>query len=182
MKNETSLPNTKNKIEQKFIELVSKKPLAKVTVSEIIKECGINRKTFYYYFEDIYALLKWTMCHEAINIVENFNFLTEVDEIVKFVVNYIYNNKSFLKNVYYSVGRDELKRFLYDDFETVVKKIFEARKDKNTSGEDIDFQKFSIKFYTEAVASTLVDLIVGRNDTDKYKTAEYLSKIIKNSV
>ena len=40
---------------QRFME---KKPLSKITVSEIIADCGVNRKTFYYHFEDIYALLK----------------------------------------------------------------------------------------------------------------------------
>ena len=40
---------------KRFME---KKPLSKITVSEIIADCGVNRKTFYYHFEDIYALLK----------------------------------------------------------------------------------------------------------------------------
>ena len=34
---------------------MEKKPLSKITVSEIIADCGVNRKTFYYHFEDIYA-------------------------------------------------------------------------------------------------------------------------------
>ncbi len=38
---ETISINTKKMIEQKFKELVCKKPLSKVTISEIIKECGI---------------------------------------------------------------------------------------------------------------------------------------------
>ena len=37
---------------------MEKKPLSNITVSEIIADCGVNRKTFYYHFEDIYALLK----------------------------------------------------------------------------------------------------------------------------
>ena len=40
---------------KRFME---KKPLSKITVSEIIADCGVNRKTVYYHFEDIYALLK----------------------------------------------------------------------------------------------------------------------------
>ena len=35
---------------KKFMET---KPLSRITVSEICKDCGFNRKTFYYHFEDI---------------------------------------------------------------------------------------------------------------------------------
>ena len=38
---------------------ISKKSFSKVTVSEIVEDCGINRKTFYYHFEDLYDLLSF---------------------------------------------------------------------------------------------------------------------------
>ena len=31
------------------------KSLSKITISAICEDCGINRKTFYYHFKDIYA-------------------------------------------------------------------------------------------------------------------------------
>ena len=40
---------------------MEKKPLSKITVSEIIADCNVNRRTFYYHFDDIYALLKWVL-------------------------------------------------------------------------------------------------------------------------
>ena len=35
-----------------------KKPLDKVTISDITDDCGISRNTFYYHFQDITALLE----------------------------------------------------------------------------------------------------------------------------
>lgn len=43
-------------IETVFTRLLTQKPISKITVSEVIKEAGCNRTTFYYYFTDIYAL------------------------------------------------------------------------------------------------------------------------------
>ena len=40
---------------KRFME---KKPLSKITVSEIIADCGVNREAFDYDFGDIYGLLK----------------------------------------------------------------------------------------------------------------------------
>lgn len=46
-----------------------RKPFSKITVSELIKTCNVNRKTFYYHFEDIYDLLKWMLEQEAVAVV-----------------------------------------------------------------------------------------------------------------
>ncbi len=43
-----------------------------------------------------------------------------------------------------------------------------------------DFKEFLIEFYTEAIASTLIDWIVDYPNADKDKTVGYLSKIINN--
>ena len=47
---------TKKAIMASFVRLVNKTPLDKITVKDIVEDCGVNRNTFYYYFQDIYAL------------------------------------------------------------------------------------------------------------------------------
>ena len=41
-----------------FLRLLLKKPFRKVTVRDIVEECGVNRTTFYYYYQDIYAIVE----------------------------------------------------------------------------------------------------------------------------
>ena len=57
-------------------EKMCHKPLDKITVREITEECGVNRQTFYYHFEDIYDLLKWVYQQEII-------LLMKKQEVVK---------------------------------------------------------------------------------------------------
>ncbi|MBR3905456.1 MAG: TetR family transcriptional regulator, partial [Clostridia bacterium] len=59
MKHEITTYNTKKLISNTLKALMRTKPFSKITVSEIISTCKINRKTFYYHFEDIFALVKW---------------------------------------------------------------------------------------------------------------------------
>ena len=47
---------TKQAIFSSFLKFLQEKPLDKITVKDIVDDCGINRKTFYYYFSDIYAM------------------------------------------------------------------------------------------------------------------------------
>ena len=46
---------------------MNKKPLSRITINEIVQDCGLNRNSFYYHFEDIYALFKWMLEQEAID-------------------------------------------------------------------------------------------------------------------
>ncbi|HBJ10863.1 MAG TPA: TetR family transcriptional regulator, partial [Ruminococcaceae bacterium] len=48
---------TKKAIIDAFTELIGERPFDKITVKDIVTRCGVNRNTFYYYFEDIYALV-----------------------------------------------------------------------------------------------------------------------------
>lgn len=48
---------TKTLIIETFENMVERMPFDKITVTALIKECNIGRNTFYYHYEDIYALL-----------------------------------------------------------------------------------------------------------------------------
>ena len=48
---------TKRALEQSLKNLLLKKPLTKITISDITADCGMNRMTFYYHFKDIYDLV-----------------------------------------------------------------------------------------------------------------------------
>ena len=81
------------------------KTLSKITVSEIIQTCRVNRKTFYYHFQDIYELLKWTLEQEAVEVVKNFDLLVNAEDAVAFVIDYVSTNQHILKCAYDSMGR-----------------------------------------------------------------------------
>ena len=72
----------------------------------------MNRNTFYYHFEDINDLLKWTLEQEAIDVVKHFDLMSDYEEAVRFVMNYIEENEKLLNNICNSLGQGELKRFL----------------------------------------------------------------------
>ena len=48
---------TKKAIVETFLELLKEHSLDKITVKDIVEKCGINRNTFYYYYQDIYDLI-----------------------------------------------------------------------------------------------------------------------------
>ena len=49
---------TKDLIRKEFINLLNKKTLNNVTVTELARNCSIERKTFYYHYENLTELVK----------------------------------------------------------------------------------------------------------------------------
>ena len=99
---------TKTKLADSLKKLMMHKPFSKITVSEIIRDCNVNRKTFYYHFEDIYALLKWMFAQDAINIVKEYDLPSEYREALSFVMDYISDNSYILNCIFDSVGLEEM--------------------------------------------------------------------------
>ena len=61
---------TKDIIKEEFLKLYNSKPMNQISVSEIITRSSCSRSTFYFYYEDIYALYK-DCEQDAIKIIED---------------------------------------------------------------------------------------------------------------
>ena len=56
---------TKRALEASLKKMLLKKPLDKITISDLTEDCGMNRMTFYYHFKDIYDLVEWSCLEDA---------------------------------------------------------------------------------------------------------------------
>lgn len=178
---ETSF-QTKTMLCASLKEAMKHKPFSKITVSELIKDCNLNRKTFYYHFEDIYGLLKWMLEQEAFEVVQKFDFLSDYEDTFNFVIDYVEENAFFLNCIYDSVGRDELKRFFYQDFIGVMERIVRESEQKLSVQIPDAFRHFLCNFYTEAVAGMLINLFQKPDSYNRAELLEYCSVILHNSL
>lgn len=182
MKHEVTTLNTKKTLAASLKRFMEKKPLSKITVSEIISDCGVNRKTFYYHFDDIYALLKWMLEEEAIEVVKQFDLLVDYREAILFVLDYVKANKHLLCCAYDSMGRDEMKRFFYADFIGIMQTVIDNTEQQLGLHANKDFKKFLSHLYTEAIAGLLIDEFTNKQGHNPEKAVEYLSLVLKNSL
>lgn len=182
MKYEVTSLNTKKLFAEALKEIVVQKSFSKVTVSELIRACNVNRKTFYYHFTDVYDLLKWTLEQEAIDVVKKFNLIVDYEEVILFAMDYIEKNDVFLNNIYHSVGRDDLKRFFYTDFIEIVTSIIKQVETINKVTLPKEFETFLSCFYTEAIAGTLLEWIVNKEKYDRQQTIDYISVIFRTGL
>ncbi|MBR6571180.1 MAG: TetR/AcrR family transcriptional regulator C-terminal domain-containing protein [Clostridia bacterium] len=50
---------TKQVLAYSMKNLMTRQPLSKITVGDVCQSCGMNRKSFYYHFQDKYDLVAW---------------------------------------------------------------------------------------------------------------------------
>lgn len=150
MKQDQKTLNTKKALAASLKKFMKQKPLSKITVSQLISDCNVNRKTFYYHFEDIYDLLKWTLEEEAIEVVKQYDLLVDYPEVITFVMDYVEENQHILNCAYDSLGREGMKRFLYADFIGILSTLIEGIEQQENIHADAEFKQFLCEFYTEA--------------------------------
>ena len=175
MKHETTTLNTKKTIAASLKKFMERKPLSKITVSEIVTDCGINRNTFYYHFEDIQALLKWMLEQEAVEVLKNFDLLLDYEDAINFVLDYVEENKHILNCAYDSMGRDELKRFFYNDFCGIMLTIVTRLEEILGLSLSDDFRNFICDFYTEALTAKLMEVMRSKQPYDREKLIRFIS-------
>lgn len=179
MTNEEMALHTKQKLADALKKAMREKPFSKITVSELIKDCNVNRNTFYYHFEDIYALLKWIFEEEAIRIVQHFELLIDYREAISFVLDYIDQNDYLISCAYDSIGREEMKRFFWNDFTDIVGALFDSAEKFANTALDPKYKQFLIQFYTEALTSMIINYIKDKNMYEKEQIIDYLERIFE---
>ena len=182
MKHEIATLNTKKALAASLKKYMARKSLSKITESEIIADCDVNRKTFYYHFEDIYALLKWTLEQEAIEVVKQFDLLVDYEEAILFVMDYVEQNAHILNCAYDSMGRDGMKRFFYADFIGIMRTLVDGAEKELGVSATADFKEFLCQLYTEALAGALIEWVKDRTKFSREKVLKYLSLILRTSI
>lgn len=105
---------TKKAIMQCFIQMLNESPMDKISVVDIAERCGINRNTFYYYYCDIYALVKELFTIEAQRIAEKELSCATWQEVCLEALEFVRENRRAVYHLFHSNHRDLLEEYLYD--------------------------------------------------------------------
>ena len=64
-------PFAKREIKRSFLRLLSEESISQITVKEIVEDCGVNRNSFFYHFQDIPALLEEIVVEIADDVIRS---------------------------------------------------------------------------------------------------------------
>lgn len=171
---------TKKELAISLKKLMGKKPLAKITVKDLVTDCGVNRQTFYYHFRDIYNLLGWVYKTEALGVLERYQTYETWQQGFVHVFNYVVENKAFCMNSLNSLGRDYLLTFLYKIiFDSTMVVINDIAKNYNASEED---KQFIGNFYTYAFVALVIEWMKKGMKEKPEDIIDRLNKLMEGNV
>lgn len=100
------------KIEKAFFGMLLEKDINKISVTDICKETGLNRSTFYANYIDIYDLADKS--REKLEKDFDAQFLKKENQSAVTMFKHIYENQLFYK-IYFKLGYDEKHQaYVYD--------------------------------------------------------------------
>lgn len=146
---------TKKALAQGFKNLMKKKAFEKITISDITAECGLNRQTFYYHFQDKFELLNWIYYNEVISSLsddlnfENWDFKF-LEMLTKMSTEaYFYTKALKVSNLY------EFQNYLFEvAFELFCDIIDKISLNQKINDSD---RSFIAKFYSFGIVGIIVD-------------------------
>ena len=104
---------TKKAIQESFLKLLTERPLSKITVKDIVADCGINRNTFYYYFEDIPKLIESTVEEDAGKIIQTYPTVEKFEDCLEAAIDSALAKKSAVLHIYHSANREIYEMYLW---------------------------------------------------------------------
>ena len=162
------MPNaTKAALEESLKRLLLKKPLDKITITDITTDCGISRMAFYYHFKDIYDLVEWSCVEDGTKALQGKKTYDSWTE-------------GLIMNVYRNVDRERMERYLYHlTYDLIVGVVQEKSKDLDISGED---KKFIANFYKYGFVGIMLEWIQEGMKADIEELVNKMSLTLHNTV
>ena len=97
---------TKRAIRASFLKLLNERPLNKITVKDIVEDCGINRNSFYYHYTDIPALAEEIVKDEAARIVQEYPTVDSLEQCLEIAVEFALQNRTAVLHLYNSASHE----------------------------------------------------------------------------
>lgn len=133
-------PFAKREIKNSFIKLLTERPISQITVKDIVEDCGVNRNSFYYHFQDIPSLLEEIIVEMTAKVIENLPEESTFEEKVTAVLQEINLNKRMIYHIYGSSNREFYEKQLMKICEHVTRTYIRSREySERVDSKDLEF-------------------------------------------
>ena len=170
----------KSMIAESFRELMEYKPFHKITISDIANGCNISRTTFYYHFEDIYDLLRWTVESDVHASLKSFSEEKRWQKGLSLFLDNLKEQKQILLNAVHSLGRNEIANLFDKEIESLILMYIRAGiNNRPIADEDLTF---ITRFYKYAFEGMIFDWIDNEMKEDAAVLERNLEILMQNNI
>ena len=164
---------TKKAIIDVTISLAERKPFNRITVRDIVTECGITRNTFYYYFRDIYDVIDQALKMQ----IEKYDIEDDVEKTLFDLTAFVVRRKKVFLNMYRTLGHDKSGEYIMEKLHTLlISHITRVAEQKSVDISDEDVHLISA-FYEEALFGILSRWLTSNKNTGLENIEDAINRI-----
>lgn len=104
--------STKEALADSLLKLLSKRSFDKITVKDIVEDCGVNRQTFYYHFHDIYDLVEWIFQDAAARVAQKNLDYDDWTAGLEILMQFLQDNRMLILNAYNSINHEAVANYI----------------------------------------------------------------------
>lgn len=165
----------KQEIQQVLLELLEELPMEKISISTLIKRCGISRSLFYYYFDDLYDVIEQIIHSYLEQISKEALLLPNNQESLTFFVTKIVELSPYLQKLKGSKYFETAQLHIVTVLEPFLRDAMLALSDNRPlQSKDMDFL---VDFMSTALVAYFTKHSSDRH-FDSKEVSDYLYRII----
>lgn len=158
---------TKRALAQAMKALMAEGPFSKISVGDICARCGMNRKSFYYHFQDKYDLVNWIFYTEFILNLER-NSSESGWGFLKSICNYFYEEQDFYRSALQIQGQNSFREYFTQVMEPFVMRFLHQLLS------NIRDYEFAMTFLTDAFLASMIRWL---SEGPKLTVEDYLDEL-----
>lgn len=143
---------TKKKIASSLMNLVEKKPIDKITITDITVNCDISRQVFYRYFLDKKDLINWIYEEDCGSVIYTGEERFSVKSWLKYIIDILAEKKNFYMHAIKDDSSKTFEKLILNKTRYYLKKIIKHKT-------KVELTK-QLEFLVEMTARALVDMII----------------------
>ena len=141
---------TEEVLAESFQEVAAKKAVNRITIKDIVSNCGLSPTTFYRYYRDKEDLIAWIYKRNCLSILERLKDSPRWwEELVNEWVSHFVQNRYFLINLLTNTGRYDA---FVQDMVDITEKIIEDEITARSGGAAIS-EKDHVKLYLHTMGA-----------------------------
>lgn len=134
------------------MELVEKKPIDKITITDITVNCDISRQVFYRYFLDKQDLINWIYEEDCGSVIYTGEEKFSLKSWLKYIIAILAEKKNFYMHAINDDSNKTFEKLILNKTRFYLKKIIKHRTSTKLTKQ--------LEFLVEMTARALVDMLI----------------------
>ncbi len=143
---------TKKKIASSMMDLLKKKPIDKITITDITINCDMSRQLFYRYFVDKYDLINWMYEEDCGSVIYTGEEKFSLKSWIKYILDVIEEKKNFYIHAIQNDTEKIFEKLILDKTRFYLSNIIKYKTSSELTKQ--------LEFLIEMTARSLVDMII----------------------